>query len=85
IYGEDCLCQPIELNRKSKSSEYQQDLTTKQSLDFSFVPNFSTSSSLPIINNNKIVEVEAPVTIEVPVVKTPDVMKNQINQIREFV
>ncbi|CAG8737525.1 11316_t:CDS:2, partial [Cetraspora pellucida] len=48
------------------------NLTTKQSLDFSFIPNFSISSSLPIINNNKIVEVEVPVTIEVPVVKTPD-------------
>ncbi|CAG8528289.1 12869_t:CDS:2 [Racocetra fulgida] len=42
IYGEDCLCQPIELNQKSKSSEYQQ---------------------------------EAPVTIVVPIVKTPDGIK----------
>ncbi|CAG8566301.1 14973_t:CDS:1, partial [Cetraspora pellucida] len=29
IYGEDCLCQPIELNCKSKSSEYQQGFRNK--------------------------------------------------------
>ncbi|CAG8831908.1 26556_t:CDS:2, partial [Gigaspora margarita] len=49
------------------------DLTTNQSSDnFSFTTN-SISFNLPISNNNKIVEIEAPVTIEVPVTKTLDV------------
>ncbi|RIB14484.1 hypothetical protein C2G38_2195068 [Gigaspora rosea] len=49
------------------------DLTTNQSSDnFSFTTN-TISSNLPVSNNNKIVEIEAPVTIEVPVTKTSDV------------
>ncbi|KAF0519101.1 hypothetical protein F8M41_016669 [Gigaspora margarita] len=45
------------------------DLTTNQSSDkFSFTTN-SIASNLPVSNNNKIVEIEASVTIEDPVTK----------------
>ncbi|CAG8852463.1 16473_t:CDS:1, partial [Gigaspora margarita] len=48
------------------------NLTTNQSLDnFSFTTN-SILSNLPVSNNNKIVEIEAPVTIEDPATKTLD-------------